>query len=68
MSSSEMLPWMMLAAAIVKSGKEDEAFQKSDWCAFLKESVADYVEDRNRAKGRFTAHTVPKGTSGGRNG
>lgn len=43
-----ILPWINLAAAIVKSGSTDKRFQESEWCEYLKESVSDYI---NRKQG-----------------
>lgn len=43
--TSNTRPYIKLAAALVESGikQHDTEFLESDWCAYLKESVKDYV-------------------------
>lgn len=38
--------YMKLAAAIIKSGQNDDSFKKSEWCEYLTETVYDYSHDK----------------------
>jgi len=44
------LNWMLFAAAIVKSGECDESFKNSEWCSFLKDSVAEFLQNEDSVK------------------
>lgn len=47
-------PYMKLISAIIKSGEaqNDEAFLRSGWCRYLRDTLAEYEQERSGSRGQ----------------